>query len=189
MLPSLDDISKRRKLLNLTQGELAKLARASQSFIAKIENKKIDPSYKKVKQIFQALDDEEKQRKTIGIAKQIHTINIRGVQKNDNIHEASRIMSRYDFSQIPVYDGEKVVGSISLKSINNYISEEKDIDLLPNIKVYQLMEPRFPEVDENYPIEPITFLLKYSQAVLTVKKGKIEGIITNADLLKLIEKQ
>jgi predicted transcriptional regulator len=188
MLPNIDEIQKRRKLLNLNQKQLAKLSHVSQSYIAKIENKKIDPSYEKIKQILQVLDNEEKQRKTIAKANEIHTIKINGVQKTDDILKASQIMKNNDFSQIPVYEDENVIGSISLKVINKYISEEKDIDLLPNIKVYELMEPAFPVVDEDYPVEAVVFLLKYSPAVLTVKKGKILGIITNDDLLKLIVK-
>jgi predicted transcriptional regulator len=43
-------------MLGLTQGQLAKIAGVSQSFIAKIESGKIDPSYSKVKTIFDVLD-------------------------------------------------------------------------------------------------------------------------------------
>lgn len=56
MLPSLDEIAKRRKLLGLTQKQLAKIAGVSQSFIAKIESGKIDPSYSKAKAIFDTLE-------------------------------------------------------------------------------------------------------------------------------------
>ncbi|MEM2547192.1 MAG: helix-turn-helix domain-containing protein, partial [Candidatus Bathyarchaeia archaeon] len=56
MLPSLDEIAKRRKLLGLTQKQLAKIAGVSQSFVAKVESGKIDPSYSKVKAIFDVLE-------------------------------------------------------------------------------------------------------------------------------------
>ena len=38
MLPSLDEIAKKRKMLGLTQKELARMAGVSQSSIAKIES-------------------------------------------------------------------------------------------------------------------------------------------------------
>jgi len=56
MLPSLDEIAKKRKMLGLTQKELARMAGVSQSSIAKIESGKIDPSYNKVKAIFDVLE-------------------------------------------------------------------------------------------------------------------------------------
>ena len=56
MLPPLEEVAQKRKMLNLTQKQLAKLAGVSQSLIAKLESKKIDPSYTKVKAIFDALE-------------------------------------------------------------------------------------------------------------------------------------
>ena len=97
-------------------------------------------------------------------------------------------MSKHSFSQLPVYDDDKIVGSISESEINNFISEGKNIEMLPKKQVGNLMGADFPKVDEDYPVEPITSLLKHSPAVMTTRKGKIVGIITRADLLKLIKR-
>ena len=45
----LNEISRLRKQLGLTQAELAKLSGVSQSLIAKLEAGKIEPSYSKAK--------------------------------------------------------------------------------------------------------------------------------------------
>ncbi|MCK4496763.1 MAG: helix-turn-helix domain-containing protein, partial [Candidatus Aenigmarchaeota archaeon] len=50
MLPEIKSIKNRRKLLGLTQKDLAKQAGVSQSFIAKMESGRINPSYNHVKQ-------------------------------------------------------------------------------------------------------------------------------------------
>jgi len=50
-----------------------------------------------------------------------------------------------------------------------------------------ILDPIFPQVDENSSYELIIDLLKYTQAVLTTRKGKIVGIITKANLRKLIK--
>ena len=66
----MDDLSELRilrKKIGLTQSELAKQASVSQSLIAKIESKKIDPSYTNAKKIFETL-----QKKGIGV--QVHYI-------------------------------------------------------------------------------------------------------------------
>src|SRR5437016_14588462 len=58
MLPSLDEIPKKRKALGLTQSKLAQLAGVSQSIIAKIESGTVDPSYSIAKRLVEALEKE-----------------------------------------------------------------------------------------------------------------------------------
>ena len=62
MLPRLEEISKRRRLLGLSQKHLARLAGVSQSMIAKIEAGKTEPSYLKTKAIFRVLDKMQKEK-------------------------------------------------------------------------------------------------------------------------------
>ena len=50
------------------------------------------------------------------------------------------------------------------------------------------MEEALPTLPEDVAVEVIIPLLQRTQAVLTSKKGRITGIVTNADLLKLIQK-
>ena len=62
MLPQLEEIEKRRKILGLSQKELAKMVGVSQSMIAKIETGRINPSYTKTKDIFDLFESLEKKR-------------------------------------------------------------------------------------------------------------------------------
>ncbi len=188
MLPKLEEFQRRRKLLGLTQNQLARRSGVSQSLIAKMERKTIDPSYGKVRKIEQTLEKEEEKSKTTARARDIHSYKIVKINKSDPILKASQIMRKHSFSQLPVYDDSKIVGSISESAINNYFSEGKDIEMLSKKQVGDLMEADFPKIDEDYPIEPITSLLKCSPAIMTTRKGKVVGIITRADLLKLIKR-
>ena len=56
MLPKLEEISKRRRVLGLSQKQLARLAGVSQSLIAKVEAGKTEPSYLRTKSIFDTLE-------------------------------------------------------------------------------------------------------------------------------------
>jgi len=187
MLPVLEEIKRRRNILGLTQPQLAKLAGVSQSLIAKLEAGRIDPSYGNMRKIINALEEKEYDKKTVASAKDIHTSKVIGVNNHDTILKASQVMSKNGYSQLPVYDSDKVVGSISEEAINKYFSEGKDLELLSKKQLSDLMELEFPKVDESYPIGPITSLLRHSHAVLTTRKGEIVGIITRADLHKLIK--
>lgn len=184
MLPSLDEIAQRRKLLGLTQKQLAKIAGVSQSFIAKIESRKIDPSYSKVKAIFEVLEKMET-RKT-HIAKEIFHKGVVGVQKNDKVAKAISLMNEHGFSQLPVFDGEKCVGCISEKTILSQVTSAKDLSQVAQKLVEEIMEETPPQIDENAPLPLISSLLHIYPAVLVTKKGKAIGIITKADLFKII---
>lgn len=186
MLPELDEFQKRRKLLKLSQYQLAKQAGISQSLIAKMESKRIEPSYNKVQMIDQALELEEQKHKTSIKAKDVYTNKISKVNTSDPIKKAIKIMQTNGFSQLPVYDNSKVVGSITEHSILHAQSEENNHKLSSNVKVEKIMEPPFPQINEDTPIKPIKSLLEHYQAVLVTRKDKPVGIISRANLLKTI---
>jgi predicted transcriptional regulator len=48
------------------------------------------------------------------------------------------------------------------------------------------MEEAFPQINEDAPLPLITSLLQAYSAVLVSKKGAIVGIITKADLLRML---
>jgi len=186
MLPELKDITRRRKQLDLTQKKLALIAGVSQSLIAKIETERVDPSYSKMKKILKAIFEAEGEIKTITRAEDICNRNVTSINKFDPVLKASQIMRNKGYSQLPVYNGDNIVGSITESIILNRVSEKKDFSSLSSMHVGRLMDSPFPQVDENTPVEPIKSLLKYYQAVLVVREDKIVGIITKADLLSLI---
>ena len=184
MLPSLGEISKKRRILGLTQKELANVAGVSQSLIAKLESGKIDSSYTKVKAVFDTLKEMEIKRE-VPIGEILHS-EVIGVQKNDEVSKAARLMRDYNYSQLPVFDGERVVGSISEKTILGQILAGKKLSQVSELPVEEVMEEAFPQVGEDAPLSLISNVLQVYTAVLVSKKGKIVGIVTKADLLKIL---
>lgn len=184
MLPSLDEIAKRRKLLGLTQKQLAKIAGVSQSFIAKVESGKIDPSYSKVKAIFDVLERIEAGENYT--AREIYHEGVIGVEKSDKVAKAISLMMEHGFSQLPVFDNGKCVGCVSEKTILSQVTAAKDLSKVSQKLVEEIMEEAPPQIDENAPIPLISNLLRFYPAILVTRKGKIIGIITKADLFKVI---
>ncbi len=184
MLPSLEEISRKRRILGLTQKELARLAGVSQSLIAKLESGKIDSSYTKVKAIFDALEQLEIKRE-IQVKEVLHN-NVIGVHKNAFVTEAVQLMKNHGYSQLPVFEGERVVGSVSEKTILNQILNGKDLAQISMLTTSEIMEEVFPQVGEDTPLSLISSVLQLYPAVLVSKKGKVIGIVTKADLLKML---
>lgn len=183
MLPSIKEIEKRRKRLGLSQKKLANMVDLSQSMIAKIERGRINPSYLKTKAIFDLFDTLE--RETEVKAKDILHDKVVGVQKEDFVSKATKMMHETGYSQLPVFDETKIVGSISEKTIIDQITKGKDLSELSNLHVKTIMDEVFPSVDEETPVTVLSTLLKYNQAVIIMQRGEIKGIITKADLLKV----
>ncbi|RLI88102.1 MAG: transcriptional regulator [Candidatus Altiarchaeales archaeon] len=182
-LPNLDDICRLRKKFGITQTELAKKAGVSQSLIARVEAGSVDPRYSKVVKIFKALEDIRGKGITAG---EIMTKNVVGVQVEDPLGKATNKMRRYNVSQMPVFDKKKPVGSISEGVILDQISKGVDIHSISKKKVGEFMEDPFPSVNPKTTLSTISVLLENNKAVLLVEKGKIKGIVTNADLLKVV---
>ena len=184
MLPSLEEVAKKRRMLSLTQKQLAGLAGVSQSLIAKLESRKIDPSYTKVKAIFDAL--ERMEIKTEVRAEEVLHAKVVGVQKKDKVSKAVRLMTDHGYSQLPVFDGEHAVGSISEKTMLSQVLAGKDLTEVSTLPVGDVMDEAFPQVGEDAPLPLISSLLQVYPAVLISKKGKVVGIVTKADLLKML---
>jgi len=178
----LEEIKIRRSKLGLTQTELARISGVSQSLIAKIESKKIDPTFSKTKKIFETLNRLE--HETSVKAKDIMNKKIISVKAKDNIKEAIKKMKDYEISQIPVIDRE-ITGVISESSVLNQIQQGKNIQ---NLKVEDVMHDTPPVLSEESDINLITNMLKYHSIILISKYGKLTGVITKADVLKKLYK-
>ncbi|MEM2122092.1 MAG: CBS domain-containing protein [Candidatus Bathyarchaeia archaeon] len=186
-LPSLEEIAKRRRSLGLNQRELARLSGVSQSFVAKIEAGKINPSYELAKALFDVLERLES-REELKAMDVMHP-NVTGIDCSAAVSDASELMGRTGYSQLPVYKEGKVIGSVSEGTIIGAMLKVRDPVSLSEMTVEEIMEESFPLVDGSTPVNLISTLLRYTPAVLVTLKGEVKGIITKADLLKIVTRR
>lgn len=182
-LPELKTIKSMRKHSGLNQTELAKASKVSQSLIARIESGKVDPCYSKVKRVFEALEQPGTGKSMA--AEKIMNRKVISVRPNVSIKEAASVMKRRGISQMPVIDYDVVVGSVSESGIIERIASNS-IENAALTPVKDIMEDAFPQVDSSTPLGVISMLLEYNTAALVAEKGKIKGIITKSDVLKLM---
>lgn len=171
-----DLIKKLRVEKGLTQKKLAELAGISQAHIAKIEKGKVDPRLSTVNKILEVLTKKEKRK-----CKDIMTKGVIFANPNSKILKVSETMIANAISQMPVVDGEKIVGTITeeciIKNLSSNIAEEK---------VKSIMDPPLPTASEETPVDAIRPLLEKHAGVLITKGKELVGIITRSDLLKTI---
>ncbi|MFH1240699.1 MAG: CBS domain-containing protein [Candidatus Diapherotrites archaeon] len=183
MLPEIDEIKRRRKQMNLTQSELANITKVSQSLIAKVESGKIIPTYDKAKRIFDSL--EKLGMESALKVSDIMINRIESVKGNDSIKKAISLMERKGISQIPVIEHGHCIGTVSEKTILSKVNEIGSKNL-SDIKVSEVMDESLPVIQASTPVEIVSDLLNYNAALLVSKKGKLTGIVTKADLLKVM---
>ncbi len=183
ILPTIQEIKKRRLALGISQKRLANAIGASQSLIAKVESSRANPSYDVVKKIFEYFDRIEQPRS--GMAKDIEKKDLVWLRRNDKVKDAAEKMRQFGFSQLPIKDDreEVCVGSISERQIMHALLGTQEPKTFYEKSVSEVMAEQFPVVDESIAINAVALLLQHSQAVLTARRGKIVGIITPSDLL------
>ena len=151
LLPDLKEIAKKRKELNLTQRELAKLAGVSRSWIAKVESKpeKLMPSYLMAKNVFDVLERKlnaqsvkMKAMKSFTI-EDVHNTKIEYAGIDEQIEEVWKRMEDNGYSQLPVRDREKIVGSLTERGVIRKIKETDQKDL-KHLRVRDAIEDPFP---------------------------------------------
>lgn len=178
------EIRNLRIKLGLTQAQLAELAGVTQAYIAKIEAGIADPKVSTLEKILTALEGAKAQRRIT--ASQIMNVPIISVKPNDKVEKAIRLMGSHDISQLPVLEGSTQIGSISEATILRKIAEGEDMSKLVRSDVEEIMEDPFPTVGKDADIDTIYHLLEHNPAVLIVDRNKAIGIVTKADVLKLV---
>ncbi|HTY46754.1 MAG TPA: CBS domain-containing protein [Methanomassiliicoccales archaeon] len=184
--PPATDIKRLRKALDLTQIELSAMSGISQSTIAKIENGTINGSYHSVVRMFEALQDEMDRRRKGRQAKDVMSRSIVSIQSGEKVKRATEIMRESGYSQLPVFDGTRPVGSISEFGVLALLGNGTSMESAGEREVRQVMGQAFPVVNEETPLPTVTSLLASASAVLVANRGHITGIITSADVLKLL---
>lgn len=184
-LPTPEDIKKKRTNLNLTQNELAKLAGVSQPLIARIESGDVDPRLSTLTKIFDAFSIMEKQQI---LACDIMHIPVIHTHPDSPVSQAVEIMENEGFSQLPVIENGVPVGSVSSDMIVHSMTDE-NTDRLSNKEVREIMGSSFPTVSKEANVNTISHLLDQNPAVLVVEQGKVVGVITRHDIMKLVHKK
>lgn len=184
MLPRLDYIKQARLKLGVTQRKLALLCGVSTSMINQIESGRCKPSYDTAKRIFEILLSMESNMSIK--AGDICNKNLITIQSEESLSIAIHKMRDHSISQLPVFNGGRLVGVLTEDNLAKIMVEHsgKDIHL---IRIASVMEPPPPLVDASTPAKALISLVRFAKCVLVGEKGTVVGIITLTDTLKIVE--
>ena len=107
-------------------------------------------------------------------------------QPSDTIADTVELMKKYDIEHIPVMNGNGPVGAISESGLFKKIFTNPDIK---NATVQELLEPPFPVVDFETPVEKLSTLInKENGAVLAKDDTGNFHIVTKYDVIQAMGK-
>ena len=182
IIPTPGDLKKMRLELNLTQHDLATRAGVSQPLIARIESDDVDPRLSTLRKIFNAFDAARKEKvkvRNIMHSPVIHT------SSDSSIEVAARIMEDHGFSQMPVIDDGVPVGSISTDQIVHSMTDQ-DLKKVSHLLVRNIMGESFLTVSPTSDANTVSRILEQHPAVLVLETGKVVGVITRHDIMKML---
>ena len=184
MLPRLEYVKQARLRLGITQRKLASLSGISTSMVNQIESGRCKPSYETGRRIFEVLSSLEGQSSVK--AGEICTRRLISAQKHETLQTAINKMRNNSISQIPVFDGSRLVGIVSEDRLAKSIVEKDETSLL-NMRISMVMEPPPPVVDISIPAKALIPLVRFAKCILVSEKAEVIGIITITDTLKMVE--
>ncbi len=107
-------------------------------------------------------------------------------QTTDTIADTVELMKKYDIEHIPVMNGNGPIGAISESGLFKKIFTNPDIK---NATVQELLEPPFPVVDFETPVEKLSTLInKENGAVLAKDDTGNFHIVTKYDVIQAMGK-
>ncbi len=115
---------------------------------------------------------------------QLMTRSVVSVSKMSLVREAVDLMRKKGFSQLPVFDGGRCVGSISEKTILDRAARGESLEELLGRRVREIMESPFPIINDDTPLEMVLGLMQSNYGVLVSRGESITGILTKSDILK-----
>jgi cystathionine beta-synthase len=106
------------------------------------------------------------------------------VASSAQLRQALNLMSTYDVSQVPVIDDGQSVGSLVEGTVMQRALEQPTLLDRP---VREVMDPPLPEVESSLSLERLASLLtKESPAALVRDDGKLAGIVSRYDVLRVM---
>ncbi|MDE1821798.1 MAG: CBS domain-containing protein [Euryarchaeota archaeon] len=184
VFPELKEIRRRRVRLGLTQGELAREAHVSQSLVAKIERGLVEPSYRNVVALLEALEASEERDSPDASAGALATRTLVATRPRDLLTDAAHLMRHHGVSQLPVMEGDLVVGGLTDRTVVECLADPQRSATLPRLRVRDVMREPFPQVDATTPARVAALLLRHAPAVMVTERGRYLGILTQSDLFR-----
>ena len=179
-MDALTEIRRRRAALGISLADLARAVGRSDATLSRIERGRIRPSYELVQKILGYLEAQEGLTTPKLTVADLVSRTLVSVESSATLSTAAQRMESGAFSQLPVLDDGRVVGSLSETALLRALAQPD----ARRLKVRDVLETAYPVVDEGFPADLLPPLLGRYSGVLVAHRGEVRGIVTKADLIR-----
>ena len=203
VLPEIKEIEQRRIQMDFTirsfvntinnLGDKEEKDQLSAAWLNQVEREKIpNPSYFKIKQIFDFLECVEKEKQITAeelcvphkkfkkTSKSKSTATMEFCKLGTPILDVHNIMTKYGISQMPVLENGYCLGMITSKTVFDLVFGSK----LAKIYVHEkILEHNYNTVNVKTPLNSIRRILRHFDYALVEKEGIIHGILVKDDII------
>jgi predicted transcriptional regulator len=159
--------------------------------VARLEGdiERLNPSYRVVYSVLSRMSglgtSMDKARLRSKTASDIMHRKVVTLGEHDTAAKAIQIVKSHDFAHIPVVnDSGTILGTIYQKSLLQ-VATEKPSEI-SRVAVASIMSPSLPQIDKGTGIIMLKHILEAFGSVLVAEKGKLLGIITVYDVLRIV---
>ena len=201
VLPEVKEIEQRRIKMDFTirlfvntinnLGDKEEKDQLSAAWLNQVERGKIpNPSYFKIKQIFDFLECVEKEKQITAEELCVPHKKFKKISKSKTtmefcklgtpILDVHNIMTKYGISQMPVLENGYCLGMITSKTVFDLVFGSK----LAKIYVHEkILEHNYNTVNVKTPLNSIRRILRHFDYALVEKEGIIHGILVKDDII------
>jgi cystathionine beta-synthase len=107
------------------------------------------------------------------------------LERTDTVSRAVEVMTAHDYSQIPVTDGGRFIGSVNETRLYQAILKEPDVKTRP---IETIMQPAFPFADISMDLEALATMITPESPAVLVRDFKSHDtyIITRWDVIRAL---
>ncbi|MFH1174201.1 MAG: CBS domain-containing protein [archaeon] len=175
-------IAQARKRVQWTQQELAQKAGVSQSYIAKVENRTLEPTYTNAIRIVDVLQHAKHAQEPL--ARDMMHKGIIGITEKSSVQHALDMMRKHAISQLPVLQHNYVRGLLSESDILDQVGKN-----MKDIRVGEVMQGSPPSIPSSSSRDIVIALLHEHPLLIITEGKKLAGVITKADAVATFKKQ
>jgi len=107
------------------------------------------------------------------------------LDRTDTVSRAIEVMTAHDYSQIPVIDGGRFIGSVSETRLYQAIVKDPDVKSHP---IETIMQPAFPFADISMGLDPLATMITPESPAVLVRDFKTQEtfIVTRWDVIRAL---
>ncbi|HLM70824.1 MAG TPA: CBS domain-containing protein [Thermoplasmata archaeon] len=179
-MDTLTGLRRRRIALGIPLRELARAVGRSDATLSRVERGQIRPSYDLVEKIDAYLESREGLATPRLTVADVMNRALVTVEPSAPLATAAQRMEAGGFSQLPVVEEGRVIGSVSETAVLRALA----LPTARRARVRDALEKAYPVVDEGFPADLLPPILGRYPAILVSHRGDLKGIVTKADLIR-----